>query len=752
MYRLIEQDDLNVVDVHAQAADLYKAAWTGDDSVVFITDQKKLVGYVNRDSLAKRYSSTMLTADYLLDIRSFAVPDDVPRDDMISIHRASHSALSGLFMRFRNLRIVPITDQAGHLLAAARRIVVPMRIESMSEANKMEDYLRCHQTGQASLVGQYLHEVRRAKTVAVWCDGGTLPEAVIRDLLESDVRVSHIISDYSYIQAGEITSIGSDRFSEVDADLAIVVGGTKSIPDALRKRKPGLAVLAFWDLVALTIKWAYGTKALVDQAQRLSRQGVTMRVFCSPTLARVRNPSEREKEIIADPRSVLGRLLSSDRSRWAHRLEPVRSDRHTLEEYVSLVVDCPPSAIPRNGYTINSDTDNKYFHYRDGRRAVVGAPTIFRNTVWIVGDSSSTNYYGDDSQTIASYLQQALNERFGDEFYRVVDMGCNGQRKDQTVRLIDDLELVPGDKVFLIAGNNLGWEFPEVAKRGGVLFDDLTHLLDRPHNHGEVFIWSGLNHVNHKGQKIIAEELARIGFDDAFAPQRPSTEAAPEVRHEVLILDQPPIQVTPEFRAYLAFLDDNKADCEGRIGSIVVNCNPFTLGHRYLVETSASKCDFLYVFVVEEDKSIFPFADRIELVRQGTADLANVRVLPSGKFIISSLTFPDYFSKGENPTAVVDPTQDVALFAKHIARQLGITVRFAGEEPLDLVTRQYNATMARVLPANGVEFDVIARKEQSGAPISASRVLALLADQDFAAIAELVPPTTLAYLRTRPIQ
>lgn len=182
------------------------------------------------------------------------------------------------------------------------------------------------------------------------------------------------------------------------------------------------------------------------------------------------------------------------------------------------------------------------------------------------------------------------------------------------------------------------------------------------------------------------------------------------------------------------------------VGSIVMNCNPFTLGHRYLIEYAASRVERLYIFVVEEDKSIFPFADRIELVKKGTADLKNVTVLPSGKFIISQLTFSGYFNKAELQDSTVDPSMDVELFGKEIAPSLGITIRFAGEEQLDNVTRQYNETMARILPHYGVDFQVIPRKETDGEVISASRVRKLLGEKNFTAIKKMVPETTFNYL------
>ncbi len=178
-----------------------------------------------------------------------------------------------------------------------------------------------------------------------------------------------------------------------------------------------------------------------------------------------------------------------------------------------------------------------------------------------------------------------------------------------------------------------------------------------------------------------------------------------------------------------------------------MNCNPFTLGHRYLIETASKQCDKLFVFVVEEDKSIFKFTDRLELVKLGTADLKNVIVLPSGKFMISSLTFTDYFNKSKLQDKQIDPSMDVELFASQIAPTLNISVRFVGEEPIDKVTKQYNDTMRRILPKYGIEFVEIPRKEQGGGVISASRVRKLLEDKKFDEIAKIVPKTTLKFLK-----
>jgi [citrate (pro-3S)-lyase] ligase len=220
-----------------------------------------------------------------------------------------------------------------------------------------------------------------------------------------------------------------------------------------------------------------------------------------------------------------------------------------------------------------------------------------------------------------------------------------------------------------------------------------------------------------------------------------------ESKHLVLEQIESPLEKENEqLLTYLGSLKEHRP----RIGAIVMNCNPFTLGHRYLIEYAVSRCDRLFVFVVEEDLSLFPFADRIELIHQGISDLPNITVLPSGYFIISRMTFPEYFEKeGLQKNEVINASSDVEIFAQKIAPALGITIRFVGEEPFDNVTRQYNAQMRRILPRYGIDFVVIPRKEQDGEPISASRVRKLLKSDELDKIKTLVPQTTYEYLQKR---
>ena len=95
----------------------------------------------------------------------------------------------------------------------------------------------------------------------------------------------------------------------------------------------------------------------------------------------------------------------------------------------------------------------------------------------------------------------------------------------------------------------------------------------------------------------------------------------------------------------------------------------------------------------------------------------------------------------------IDTSLDVTLFGKEIAPCLGITTRFAGEEPFDKVTAQYNQSMRKLLGQYGIEFVEIPRLKSANEPISASKVRRLASDGNFAAMKKLVPPLTLKYLK-----
>lgn len=223
----------------------------------------------------------------------------------------------------------------------------------------------------------------------------------------------------------------------------------------------------------------------------------------------------------------------------------------------------------------------------------------------------------------------------------------------------------------------------------------------------------------------------------------------------------------PEYRKYLASLAR-----PGRNGAIVMNANPFTKGHRYLVEQAASQVDNLYVIVVKEDRSRFPYVERKAMIEAGCAGLDNVVVCEGSDYAISAATFPTYFLKKLDDATDTQIALDLDLFVNHIAQPLGVTVRFAGSEPEDALTRRYNELMAEILPETSVavvrqdhqpdselvegsavrqarrpiDFVEIPRLEQNGNPISATSLRRALDKGNLKEAMEYIPKSTVPYL------
>lgn len=182
----------------------------------------------------------------------------------------------------------------------------------------------------------------------------------------------------------------------------------------------------------------------------------------------------------------------------------------------------------------------------------------------------------------------------------------------------------------------------------------------------------------------------------------------------------------------------------GTTAAIVMNANPFTLGHRYLVETCAGENDTVHLFVLEEEAGPIPFAVRWRLVNEGVADLPNVHVHKSGPYMISSATFPSYFLKDSDDVIKTQAVLDASVFAK-LSKDLGITRRYVGSEKASHVTALYNEVLSSKLPENGIECRILERKESDSRIISASTVRQAIHDGTLETVKDMLPETTYAY-------
>ncbi len=248
--------------------------------------------------------------------------------------------------------------------------------------------------------------------------------------------------------------------------------------------------------------------------------------------------------------------------------------------------------------------------------------------------------------------------------------------------------------------------------------------------------------------KLILSAIS-AGHDTVFVFTMPQNVASFEALNFRLLVTHGQaalLEHGPGFSEYLA--SHASRITQGKNGAVVINGNPFTLGHLHLVERAAERVDHLYVFIVREDRSVFPFSVRFRLAQEVTAHIRNVTILDTSRYAVSAGTFPSYFLKRYDEVAAAQMQIDLRLFAHRIAPGFHIGCRFVGQEPLCETTAAYNKMMAEVLDAYGVQFVELPRIVERGLAISATRVRKAFAANDFGTLRVLVPPATLEFLQS----
>jgi [citrate (pro-3S)-lyase] ligase len=434
-----------------------------------------------------------------------------------------------------------------------------------------------------------------------------------------------------------------------------------------------------------------------------------------------------------------------------------------VDEYDSAYIENVftfPLSVPYRGAPVLSDMRTPYVNIAGGMRLNPFIPDDFQRTVHIFGHCVAYGYGVDDARTVAGRLQKRLNEENAFIGIRVLNRGQIGLDMNNLMSLsnaVKNLRCEQGDILVTIAE----WLIKGHRMRGvkeRMLNDPRGEVYNCPleyfNTERKAFAYMDDGHLSPHGMELTADYIYEIlRRDNILSDGRMaltakangggycSSEDAARPRSDVASLRN----ISKDDAAladYLQKLRELKAPHGQSAGAIVMNCNPFTKGHRHLIERAAREVGRLYIFVVQEDKSEFPFETRMEMVKAGTSDIENAVCLPSGQYVLSAMTFPEYFSKDANRDVTVDCSADITIFADKIAPCLGITKRFVGNEPFDPVTRQYNGAMKDILPAHGIEVVEYERFETDGVAVSASAVRKLLAVGRLDEVRNFVPDTT----------
>lgn len=394
-------------------------------------------------------------------------------------------------------------------------------------------------------------------------------------------------------------------------------------------------------------------------------------------------------------------------------------------------------AVIRNGISRIEDLQTDNFEVKNGHRVIpdVHFEVDCHKKVFLIGPCIVFGVYVNNEQTIAYFLQKILEEKYCN--IEVVNCGQMGPNYCMGPLFVEEI----GEEDIVVCMNHFGNEIQEKPYYAG----ELTEVYKDIESPYDYTIDGALTHCNYVINERIAE---RIYYDlNNNILRENAREKTACIRRKKMQDYYIPWEIAAYYREYLMnFIWQKTTE---KCGAIVMNCNPFTLGHRYLIEKACEQVERLYLFVVEEDKSDFKFEDRIEMVRRGVADMSKVFVLPSGRYIISKETFAQYFEK-DKVKNIESMDYDVHIFGEVVAKELGISVRFVGEEPFDRVTREYNETMKRILPEHGVEVKELPRSvTRQGEIISASKARRMLREGREERLREMLPESTIVYLRDK---
>ncbi len=428
------------------------------------------------------------------------------------------------------------------------------------------------------------------------------------------------------------------------------------------------------------------------------------------------------------------------------------------KEYVAELRKVPP-IIEKGKKFIHVDYQSNVINVVGGYRKTMYQQSNYDRTIRMYGRCGVFGYAVEDKDTMPSILQEIINCD-SDKHMRVMNHGLWGAddrkiltnlNEDISDRLIDEQDIVvvymdyiPGIKTL----DKLGISICDTTEDFHSSLNSSDLFYDRP------------GHMTAEGYKSIADIIYRQLSQPAAESRTSifSEELLVELLNDCVNYENGKGQGTSikgfdhSIEVYLLNMKERLGDefnYNGTVGAIVMNCNPFTKGHRYLIEKAKEEVDELIIFVLEEDKSYFSFEDRYQMVKSGTSDLKNVHVLPSGNFILSALTFPEYFIKEQIQDVQINPLRDIDIFGKKIAPTFNIKIRFAGTEPQDNITGQYNETMREFLPKYGIIFKEIPRVSYQDCVISASTARRFLKEGKQQELQNYVPQTTLEYLMNR---
>ncbi len=743
MIRLIKTTDINMVNLSDSIYVVYAIFATTKDEYIVVVNNGQYVGMIYRSFFMRTYKFNEWKNDDTIFSSKCHILHDVCVDTGCGESQIRQNVIK-ILKRNKGLRVVPILDSKLHVLKLYEKCLQDQKEMAMEFYRK---YNYCLINGYS--IHDYLLERGWGKINIV--GGEDLAVVVYNDLIKGgEIEICYILDHedrlFGQIRTRTWMECAKDAFEKADASVITYLNTAKVLKyEAVQKNGRNVK-----DLNEIVDEMYYSI-TISERTRRIFEELKRREIFpCFLLYPRTPDISRRKTkwEELLTQKAIEASSLRENTLEYKDELIKAFRNEYSFDEIDNDFIHAPLQQRRYHGYSIQKDLNSKYINILCGRRVTVsnsGEIPPTSSKIHVFGKSWVFSKYSEDKNTLCSQLERRC--QICNTNYSVINYGVCGLPIEHVLTMIEDKmeKMKSGDRVVFVCNDDKRFSPIFIAKCDGIPLVNGIEIINEYVEGKEVFV--DRSHLNQYGEGLLVDRLFDCLFNNNDLYSKIEKR---EIHYSNLFLEEAALLNTKEYNfekeleEYLRKLP--KPSHNGKVGCIVMNCNPFTNGHKYLVEIAAKEVDELYLFVVEEDKSFFPFEDRYMMVKDGVSEYKNVIAVPSGNFLISSVTFPEYFEKENKPEMVIDVSNDLTIFCEKIAPYLGISVRFAGTEPMDEITRQYNENMKRVLPVYGILFKEISRKEVDGEAISASNVRKLLKERDYLHIKSLVPESTYSFL------
>lgn len=381
--------------------------------------------------------------------------------------------------------------------------------------------------------------------------------------------------------------------------------------------------------------------------------------------------------------------------------------------------------------------DRKEEHYNiiNGKRYTSDIPAKASIKVHMFGPCAVMGLCVADEMTVCSILQRYLNDAGYDAEVYNHGLAYGNDQLNDLVSIMDE-PIRSGDWIIWFSAfdnttlsrfNNQAITVVDVAQ---CVKDLKDWFLDNPfHCNGQ---------TNHKIAAAIFNHLKIVPHPQCIGKRCSMIDSMKIDLHH----DSYAILNSYEVNNYEKYLLQFKcAPTVKAKGAVVLNANPCTLGHLYLIKEALKHVDFLYVFLVEESKGNIPFLERESMLKEALKYNDRVKVIRGGNIMTSRKIFPEYFNRTSQPSKI-SLVLTHRCFGQVVKKVLGVTYRFFGTEPDDPLTRALNESACEILPKYGIKPIFIKRMSIGDKFVSAKNVRTLLANRQYPELARLVPLST----------